>query len=181
MRGTLTPTRQYRKKGSITAAVFCRILSPNAPRGLQPLSAAVLSGKSSSSSYSPAFFFSTDRGGLVYADDLGHCTDVQQLSSSVDIMLYYEERARLVVITRSLLLTQYQVAEDGRVTRLVQVKLSVAGSVAENGLNSVIWAGPGILAAATNEKLVRLLDLAADESYNLSLGAIGKKNRNILC
>ena len=30
------------------------------------------------------------------------------------------------------------------------------------------WAGPGVLAAATKEKMVRLLDLAADESYNLS-------------
>jgi len=50
----------------------------------------------------------------------------------------------------------------------MQVKLSVAGDVSEKGLKSVAWAGPGVLAAATTEKMVRLLDLAADESYNLS-------------
>jgi hypothetical protein len=32
-----------------------------------------------------------------------------------------------------------------------------------------VWAGPGLLAAATEEKFVRMLDLAADESYNISL------------
>jgi intraflagellar transport protein 140 len=88
-------------------------------------------------------------------------------------MLFYEERSRLVIITRSLLLTQYQVAEDGRVTRVMQVKMSVAGDVAEKGLKSVVWASPGLIAAATQEKMVRLLDIAADESYNLSLSACG--------
>ena len=41
---------------------------------------------------------------------------------------------------------------------------------------AVAWAGPGVLAAATKEKMVRLLDLAADESYNLSTSklAIGE-------
>lgn len=71
--------------------------------------------------YSPAFFFGTDKGSLVYADDLGHCTDVHQLSSSIDTMLFFEERSRLVIITRSLMLTQYQVGEDGKVTRVQQV------------------------------------------------------------
>ena len=43
-------------------------------------------------------------------------------------------------------------------SRLMQVKLSVAGDVSEKGLKSVAWAGPGVLAAATKEKMVRLLD-----------------------
>ena len=162
-RGTLTPTRQYRKKGEITAAIFCTL--PARTDG----PARKLDIKNSS----PAFFFGTDRGAVVYADDLGICTDVQQLSSSIDTILFYEERSRLVIITRSLLLTQYQVAEDGKATRVMQVKLSVAGDLAEKGLKSVIWASPGLLAIATQEKMVRLLDLAADESYNLSLSAFG--------
>ena len=159
-RGALTPTRQYRKKGEITSAIFCALPSVK-PEGRK------------TEPKSPAFFFGTDRGAVVYADDLGICTDVQQLSSSIDNMLFFEERSRLVIITRSLLLTQYQVAEDGKVTRVMQVKLSVAGDVAEKGLKSVIWASPGLLAIATHEKMVRLLDLAADESYNLSLSALG--------
>ena len=48
----------------------------------------------------PLFFFGTDRGVVVYADDHGFCNDVQQLSSSIDTMLYFE--SVIVIITRSL-------------------------------------------------------------------------------
>jgi WD40 repeat protein len=55
----------------------------------------------------------------------------------------------------------------------MQVKLSVAKDVADTGIRSVVWAGPGLLACATHEKMVRVLDLSTDESYNLSLSSIG--------
>lgn len=161
-RGTLTAIRQYIKKGEISSAAFCISSSTSITKPI----------KNSKDSPSPPFFFGTDRGAVIYADDLGHCTDVQQLSSSIDSMLFWEEKSRLVIITRSLLLTQYHVADNGRVTRAMQVKLSVAGDVADRGLKYVVWASPGVVAAATHEKLVRLLDLGADESYNLSLSAI---------
>ena len=171
----------------------------------------------------PPFFFGTDRGAVTYADGQGFGTDVQQLSSSIDAMLFYEERNRLVIVTRSLLLTQYvnmgrlegycslrlisvlplssplqsldlaissisfvianrisiiliitltpcnhtinqlstinlyryQVGDDGKVSRVMQVKLSVAGDVAEKGLKNVVWASPGLISLATHEKMVR--------------------------
>jgi intraflagellar transport protein 140 len=59
--------------------------------------------------------------------DIGHCTDVQQLTSGISIMLFFEERSRLVIITKSMLLTQYQVGDDGKVTRVMQVKMSARG------------------------------------------------------
>lgn len=166
-RGTLTPSRQYRKRSHITTAVFCLI--PPRPDALRKLDWK--------KNYSPSFFFGTDRGGVIYADDLGHCTEVQQLSSAIDKMLFFEDKARLVIITRSLLLTQYQVSDNGHVSRVMQVKLSVAKEVANMGIRSAVWAGSGLLAAATHEKMVRLLDLGSDESYNLSLSAIGDVDR----
>jgi len=43
------------------------------------------------------------------------------------------------------------------------------------GIQSIVWAGPGLLAAATEEKIIRLFDLATDESYNLSMNnALGR-------
>jgi len=169
-RGGLNALRQYRKKGSISALIFC-VLQPQ--RAEQVQQAAKKDAKAAN--YSPSFFFGTDRGAIVFADDLGHCTDVQQLSSPVDTMLFLEERSRLVIITRSLLLTQYHVGDDGRVQRVAQVKLSVPQDVAVKGIQSIAWAGPGLLAAATEEKIVRCFDLAADESYNLSMNnALGK-------
>lgn len=144
-RGTLFPTRQYRKKAEISNVVFCVVT----PRDLTRK-------PDSKQTYSPAFFFGTDKGLVAYADDLGHCTDVQQLSSAIDVMLFFEEKSRLVIITRSLLLTQYQVGEDGKVTRVMQMKLSVAGDIGDKGLKYVVWAGPGLLAAASQEKMVNM-------------------------
>lgn len=46
---------------------------------------------------------------MCYADDLGHCSEVQQLTSAVDRLLFYEAARRLVIVTRSLLMTQLQV------------------------------------------------------------------------
>jgi hypothetical protein len=177
-RGTLNPIKQYRKKGEITCAVYCT-LNPKVGVDAQQLlqvQAGAVRGKNAAvlNTLSPSFFFGTERGQVVYADDLGNSVDVQSLTAAIDIMMFYEEKSRLVIITRSLLLTQYQVADDGRVTRLMQVKLSIPPDTApERGLRSVVWAGPGVLALATHEKFVRLLDLAAEENYNLSLSALG--------
>ena len=46
---------------------------------------------------------------MCYADDLGHCTEVQQVASAVDKLMFYEGARRLIIITRSLLMTQLQV------------------------------------------------------------------------
>lgn len=179
-RGGLNPMRQYRKKGSISALIYCVFNARTPDFSVNNIAVSKDQGKAVKpdnkvQTQTPSFFFGTDRGALVYADDLGHCTDVQQLSSPVDTMLYFEERARLVIITRSLLLTQYHVSDDGRVARVAQVKLSVPQDVAVKGIQSIVWAGPGLLAAATEEKIVRLFDLASDESYNLSMNnALGK-------
>lgn len=187
-RGGLSPMRQYKKKGEITSAIFC----------LAPLKLTLDSNHATfggmrgakgemvkTNNQSPSFFFGTDRGVIAYADDMGHCSDVQQLSSSIDTMMFFEERSRLIIITRSLLLTQYHVADDGKVSRVNQVKLSVPGDIAEKGIKSVVWAGPGLLAAATEERMLRLFDLAADESYNISLlsalGAIVDRSDRLLC
>eukprot|EP01036_Dinobryon_divergens_P023347 gene23347-31681_t len=189
-RGSLNPIRQYKRKGEISTLIFClmplramhefhakgAVASANDAAGNVPAvaPAKVEATAAVKVSYSPSFFFGTDKGSIVYADDLGHCTDVQQLTSPVDVMMFFEEKSRLIIITRSFLLSQYHVADDGKVTRVSQVKLSVPPDILEKGIKSIVWAGPGLLAAATEEKIVRLFDLATDETYNLSLaGALG--------
>eukprot|EP01038_Epipyxis_sp_PR26KG_P011964 gene11964-16014_t len=176
-RGGLNPIRQYKKKGEITAIIFC----------LMPIKLEAIRSKNEiKTSYSPSFFFGTNKGALVYADDLGHCADVQTLPSCIDTMLFFEEKSRLIIITRTFLLRQYHVSEDGRVSDVQDIKISVPGDIADRGIKSVVWAGPGLLAIATEEKFVRMLDIAADESYNISLmSALGgdgvEKNDKVAC
>lgn len=158
-RGSLTSSRQYKKSNKISALVFCSLLS--APLEVNARSRIEVKKLSHS------FFFGNERGSIFYADDIGHCAEVQSLGTPIDAMLFYEEKSRLVVITRTGMLTQYHVSDDGKVSRLSQFKLGF--SVDANGLKNVVWAGPGVLVMATEEKVVRFMDLAVEESYNISL------------
>lgn len=168
----MAATRQYKKKGAITALVYC-ILQLRGPSRESATRAGddtvVRSMEQIRNAQSPAFFFGTDKGAICYADDLGHCAEVHIVASAIDSMLFFEETARLLVITRSMMLTQYQVAADGKVSRLSQVKLSVAGDILSSGIKSAVWVGSGLIAAATLEKVVRVFDVAADEAYTLPL------------
>ncbi|GMI07811.1 hypothetical protein TrVE_jg6403 [Triparma verrucosa] len=149
----LSPSVQYKKGSALTCACFT-----TGSRGL-----------------TPAFFFGSESGTVSYADDLGHCTDVQSLSSCIDCLMFYEGKSRLVIVTRSLLMTQIQVNEDGRVAPVMKVKLSVAGDASSRGVREVCWAGPGLMAAACGEGMIRFWDLAKDENYVLTLTSAGLK------
>jgi intraflagellar transport protein 140 len=116
------------------------------------------------------FFVGGEAGTVLYADDMKHCHEVQSLSAAVDSMLYYEEKNRLVIITRSLLMIQLEVGSSGLITPIMKVKLSVAG---DGSVVNVVWAGPGLLATSSGEKMLRFWDLAGDENYVLGLSTAG--------
>ena len=160
-RGALSVLQQYRKRDPISCAIFASI---NLSRGEM----TALNGKP----MTVCFFFATTTGRVTYADDLGHEADVQHLSSAIDTMAFYEERSRLVVITRNVIMTVLQLADDGRVSVLAKVKLSVGADTSLNGIKSTTWAGPGLLAASTSEAIVRFWDLCNDANYNLALSQL---------
>lgn len=112
-----------------------------------------------------------------YADDLGHISDVQVLNHAIDAMLYYEEQSQLIVITRALQLIVFQVgAVDGTVKPVFKVKLSVAG---DGCLHETKWTGPGVLALASGEPLVRFWDLQREENSVLSLPKASASSYNV--
>ncbi len=125
------------------------------------------------SSFPPSFFFGTASGTVAYADDAGHCTDVQNLGTQVDTLTFYADKGRLVIITRSLLMTQLAVAPDGRVTPVMKVKLSIAGTASSAGVTNTAWIGPGALAAAAGESMLRVWDLRRDSNYVLPIKPFG--------
>lgn len=102
-----------------------------------------------------------------FADDLGHITDVHVLNHAIDAMMFYEEKNQLIVITRGLHLIVFQVsATDGTVKPGFKVKLSVAS---DGCLHETKWTGPGMLAIASGEPLVRFWDLQREENSVLNL------------
>jgi intraflagellar transport protein 140 len=46
---------------------------------------------------------------VFFADDLGHSAEIQALHSRIDELLFYDDKSRLVILTRGLLLVQLQV------------------------------------------------------------------------
>ena len=204
-RGSLAPSIQYRKTSPLTSVVFAtpedatttngNIASKSGKRGdknsLRPSSnlvdssatdvvSTLPSGNKSdlrNRTFSPSFFFGSASGIVSYADDLGHCTDVQSLSSSIDSLLFYSSKMRLVIITRSLLMTQLQVSPSGHVTPVMKVKLSVGGDALQHGVRNIVWAGPGLLASVSGENMVRFWDLQKDENFVLTLHGAGMERR----
>lgn len=51
----------------------------------------------------------------------------------------------------------------------MQIKMSVSGDASDKGIKSLLWAGPGLLVSAAEEKIIRFFDLASDDTYNISL------------
>jgi len=157
-RGHLSPVSQYRKQGAMTHCVF--LPPPPTPRGRDTLSKAITPS---------TFFAGGEEGIVVFADDMKHCHDVQNIQVQIDAMLFYEEKKRLIILTRSLLMIQLQVGDNGLISPVMKVKLSVTGA-----MKQVAWAGPGLLATASvEEKMIRFWDLAGDENYVLQLSTAG--------
>lgn len=96
--------------------------------------------------------------------------------------------------------------DDGRVTPVMKVKLSISGDALDKGVSQVrfhptcpvptclscgteimivivvcvsvhdgkvVWAGPGLLATATGESMIRMWDVANEENYVLPLSSVG--------
>ena len=160
-RGYVNQCAQYRRPGIMTQCTFST--SPQQRERIKRSSGSI-------SNLCPAFFFGGELGSVHFADDLGHITDVQSLNTPIEFMLFYEEKNRLIIITKSMLLMQLQVEQNGRIKPIMKVKLSISN---EGQLNNVLWAGEGLLAIATGEALIRFFDLSKDENYVLNLSSAG--------
>ncbi|KAE9332040.1 Intraflagellar transport protein [Phytophthora fragariae] len=165
----LTLSTQYARQGSFTHCVFATL-----PAGSRDSNAK---SDHFSQHACPQFFFGGEVGSVHRADDLGHITDVQVLNHAIDSMMFYEEQSRLIVITRAVQLFVYQVGTtDGTVKLTTKVKLSLAG---EGSLLETKWAGPGLLAIASGEAIVRFWNIRTEENSVLSLPKSSGLNYNV--
>lgn len=90
-----------------------------------------------------------------------------QLAASIDVMEFYDEKDRLIIITSTRLMTQVQLSSDGRMNTIQRVKLSMKG---DQGIQKNVWVGEGLLATSCpDEPYVRVWNLLDDENYFISL------------
>jgi intraflagellar transport protein 140 len=152
-KGTLNQMCHYRKSGSHDKVIF-RTATP--------------AGEDN-----PPFFFGGELGTIYLADDFGLCSERYKIGSPLALLEYYHQKDMVVVITKSVLLAQFSLDAEGKVVNETKLKLS-CGPHPER-LQGV-WAGPGLLATVSHESIVRLWNLADDESYILSLQGIDERN-----
>eukprot|EP00466_Bigelowiella_natans_P008715 jgi/Bigna1/147590/aug1.222_g22298 len=114
----------------------------------------------------PPFFLGSESGELFIADDQGHCSHVLTVDGGVAFMHHEIAGNYLVIVTKNVVLLKYTItlSPQMRMAETKKVKLSVRGSGSDMKCS---MAGPGLLAAANSESMIRLWDLEAGENYTL--------------
>ncbi|KAJ3129307.1 hypothetical protein HK098_001719 [Nowakowskiella sp. JEL0407] len=155
-RGRMLSLCQYRLKGYIDSCLFRNI----------PIEKNESSTKLSEC---PSFFLGGENGIIYYADDMGHCSEVAQVSSSVKSMIIIERISTLIVIDSELNLYQFVITADDKLNPEKQVKLS-AGSVKKEDIRMDIKQFlPGVLAYSFESHMICILDLVNEESSSLAM------------
>jgi len=154
--GLLSQMCHYRKSGAHDKVIF-RTMTPTGEPSLE----------------NPPFFFGGEQGIIYLADDFGLCSERYKIGSPLTLLEYYHQKDVVVVITKSVYLAQFTLDAEGKVINETKMKLS-CGPHPEK-LQGV-WAGQGLLATVSHESIVRLWNLADDESYILSLQGIDERN-----
>ena len=152
-RGRLQQICKYEKKGSITHLVFRASANMT-----QPADGSILP--------CPSFFFGGSSGIIVFADDLGHSSDVIKAGSPISTMYYNQAKDYLVLVTVDVVLYKYKITPEGKMMQERKVKLSIKGDGSDL---QAVFAGHGLLAAANSENLVRLWHLEKEDNYVLPL------------
>ena len=116
--------------------------------------------------FNSLFFFGGQKGSVYLADDLKNISEVCKVGGSVKALLFYEKENSVIIITSHLLLVQFKINLNDKLVPDRKVKLSVAGDPEKL---QTVWAGTSLLATASGENMIRLLNLEQDETYVLTL------------
>ncbi|KAJ3153303.1 hypothetical protein HDU89_000934 [Geranomyces variabilis] len=161
-RGRLTVLCQYRLSNRVTHCLF---------RGSEELEIKP--------HFSPPFFLATSTGSIHYADDMGHCTESNQMETPIAAFLMLEHKDIVVVVTSTLLLYQFVLTPDGKLTQESEMKLSSAVKRDTKSI-SAIWAGPATLALSSGGQPIWIWDIENEENYVLSIPGMEKPHINCI-
>lgn len=106
--------------------------------------------------FNSLFFFGGQKGSVYLADDLKNISEVCKVGGSVKALLFYEKENSVIIITSHLLLVQFKINLNDKLVPDRKVKLSVAGDPEKL---QTVWAGSSLLATASGENMIRLLNL----------------------
>jgi len=102
-------------------------------------------------------------------DTSGKSEVIKKYESSIDDMIMYKGKSKLVIITQSLHLIQLEVSDDGTIRETSKVKSCIIHQNTRRTPYKFIWIAEGVVASATGEHSIRCWDLNTDESYLIPL------------
>ncbi|XP_068161175.1 intraflagellar transport protein 140 homolog isoform X2 [Antennarius striatus] len=111
------------------------------------------------------FYVSTADGKVHSVDDNCKTNTLFSMEGAVKKLYYLEKREALVVITESLMLSQYTLGPAGEAQEFMTVKLS--SKIGQNV--DIVWTNNGFLITATGEHVIRLWDLERGDNFILAL------------
>lgn len=126
----------------------------------------------------PPFVVGGSMGICYSCNDSDMCVEAFSAGAAVSALLYYKRRDVVVVLTKTMVLAQYQEV-DGKFEQVSKAKLSAATSDA-NPVQAQ-WVGAGFLSTASNELMLRVWNLDQDDHYVLSLDVQKSPNDRITC
>ncbi|CAK55887.1 unnamed protein product (macronuclear) [Paramecium tetraurelia] len=142
----ITPMSTYQKEGIMTICIFADLNNIIKAQNL--------------------FFFGGKSGLVCLADDSKHCSEVCKVVGSIKCLMIYEKYNSVIIITSGLLLVQFKISTSEKTQPDKKVKLSIAGE--PESLQSV-WIGQCLIAISSNENMIRMFQLEADENYVITL------------
>jgi intraflagellar transport protein 140 len=165
--GKLKLKCRYARQGAITHCVFC--IEPETADSNRRDDAKNSPQRIASNSKGPScppFYFGSSAGVLHSADDAGHCSEVMQCAAPITTMSFDCHSRRLSFVTEDVCLHRYAIAPNGTLDSSPSMKLSIKG----DGSNfRPVWAGPDIMIASNNERLLRVWYTSSNDSFTLPL------------
>uniref|UniRef100_A0A8C5R4T8 Intraflagellar transport 140 n=1 Tax=Leptobrachium leishanense TaxID=445787 RepID=A0A8C5R4T8_9ANUR len=112
-----------------------------------------------------SFFLSTGDGSVHWVNEQGKSCQVAGMDSPVQKLIFMDRKSVLVVITESLLLSQFLISPDAKAEEVSKVKLT--GRIGQG--TDILWVNNCLLITATGETVIRFWDLERDDNYVLFL------------
>jgi intraflagellar transport protein 140 len=124
------------------------------------------------------FIVGTESGTVSVMDLKGQQEAKVHETSEIVALHWYEERQRVVVITKACAMAVYSVETSSNgsgsatVSLVSRVKLSMSATAVREGISSASWIAPGLLVTCGLENVVRFWDIEHDENYSVSLSSL---------
>ncbi|KAJ3023410.1 hypothetical protein HKX48_003327 [Thoreauomyces humboldtii] len=110
---------------------------------------------------------------------MGHCTESTRTDTSIAALLVLEHKDVVVVVTSNLLLYQFVLTPDGKLTQESEMKLSTAVKRDSKAIDA-IWAGPATLALSIGGQPIWIWDIENEENYVLPMTGTEKARINCI-